>query len=354
MPISDRAPTWLGAGIAIAALAAGACGQITDIQFIAAGDWEADINNAGQVAALWWDGSSERVVRFTDGAGLELVDGVGYAEVHRPRISDTGQVVFNSNLGPVRYTDGVGTSPLQTPDVVFSFAMGIGSTGTVVGQANFAGISPTQGTRYVEGVGMVPIVPPGSSPGISAAFAMNAWGQIVGEWQPTLGPAVAVRYTPGLGMESLGTLGGAESVGHGLNDRGDVFGWSTAPNGEQYNFLYTDAAGIQSLGTTALQVIFEDINNDGWIVGADGRSFGPSNAVIWTATHGYVDLNSLVPSGVQAYFAAALSVNDHGQVAVWGSVNGQPGIYRVTVQQLPDPGGIAVLAMGLLCHRRRR
>ena len=63
----------------------------------------------------------------------------------------------------------------------------------------------------------------------------------------TTGGTVAVA-APTYRVEDLGTLpGDVASVAMGINERGDVVGWSVRPNGDTRAFLYTDEAGMTAL-----------------------------------------------------------------------------------------------------------
>jgi len=80
----------------------------------------------------------------------------------------------------------------------------------------------------------------------------------------------AVRYTPGVGFEQLGDLGGTTTQATGINSQGDVVGWGYASNETQFTraFLYTDSRGIVDLGTFGgTGAGAADINDDGWICG---------------------------------------------------------------------------------------
>ena len=50
-------------------------------------------------------------------------------------------------------------------------------------------------------------------------------------------------------MRSLGTLGGANCEGHGINNRGEIVGGSEIANGNNRAFLWRPGRGMRSLGT---------------------------------------------------------------------------------------------------------
>lgn len=83
----------------------------------------------------------------------------------------------------------------------------------------------------------------------------------------------AVCYTPGVGFERLGDLGGPWTRAMGINSRGDVVGYgfldaSGFTPSNQHAFLYTDTRGMVDLGLFGgTSAGAADINDDGWICG---------------------------------------------------------------------------------------
>jgi probable HAF family extracellular repeat protein len=336
-------------GVLVVMGKAGAQGLTLEFIGTNPGIW-ADINDRGQVVMVSGDASGARVGRYTDGVGLELL-GPASSAIFRPRIGNSGQFAWEDSDGhSYRWTDGVGAVNVDTLGVGYMAATGINDYGHVVGVTHIQG-HRANWVYGVEGPAAV-VVPSLSGPGEYLASGINNVGQIVGEREPIGSHAHAVRFTPGVGVVDLGTLGGLESVGHGINARGDVFGWSTATDGFDHVFLYTDSGGMENLGPLAIHVTLNDINDSGWIA---ARSTLANHAVVWTRETGFVDLNSLLSAGSGAELFEALAINNHNQLAVRGVVDGQYGVYRVTVHQLPGPAGALPLIGGLvLSYRRRR
>ena len=78
-------------------------------------------------------------------------------------------------------------------------------------------------------------------------------------------------------MKDLGTLGGNESHGYGVNDAGDVVGWSEITKGSsvEHAFLYSGGT-MHDLGTLGGQISEAyAINNSGQIVGYSETAGGP-------------------------------------------------------------------------------
>jgi probable HAF family extracellular repeat protein len=51
-------------------------------------------------------------------------------------------------------------------------------------------------------------------------------------------------------LEDLGTLGGSSSCAEGINDAGEIVGWTDLANGQGHAFVYTDQEGMIDLNTT--------------------------------------------------------------------------------------------------------
>lgn len=131
------------------------------------------------------------------------------------------------------------------------------------------------------------------------------------------GAAGATTRTHGFGSGSyqairLGTLGGRSSLGSGLNDLGQVVGWSEAADGRIRPFIWQDGrmAGLRPL-TPGLDNWSDGtataINNRGDVVGHSFVADGV-HAVMWRAGR-VIDLGTL---GTAAY---ATAVDDKGRVA---------------------------------------
>lgn len=151
--------------------------------------------------------------------------------------------------------------------------------------------------------------------GLSLAVASIACRETVLE--PTKGPSpnVAPAYAIAAGAtgRDLGTLGGPNSQATGVNDNGQVVGWSVDAAGNDRAFIWTDAGGMQDLGVgTAAGYRYAmafGINNKGQVVGqywAQGL-----RAFIWQPSVGAKSLATPSPW----VSALAFSISDNGYVA---------------------------------------
>ena len=88
--------------------------------------------------------------------------------------------------------------------------------------------------------------------GYSEPGTLNKYGQVVGySFTTTPGVYHAFLYTPGVGIQDLGTLGGTLSQALDVNDSGHVVGVAALPGDTGYHaFLYTPSTGIQDIGAT--------------------------------------------------------------------------------------------------------
>ncbi len=108
----------------------------------------------------------------------------------------------------------------------------------------------------------------------------------------------------------LGTLGGAESRAYGINEAGQVVGYSLTAEGEQHAFVWDESAGMIDLGTLGGdKSIAYAINNRGQVVGSARTASGKLHAFIWE--QGRMTDIGVLPGG---NCTEAVSINDAGQV----------------------------------------
>ena len=116
----------------------------------------------------------------------------------------------------------------------------------------------------------------------SAAYGINDSGQVVGFSRTASGPHHAFLWTTDGGMQDLGTLGGSNSYAYGINDSGQVVGFSYTASGDYHAFLWTADGGMQDIGTLGgSNSDAYGINDSGQIVGFSRTASGQGRACMW-------------------------------------------------------------------------
>jgi probable HAF family extracellular repeat protein len=172
----------------------------------------------------------------------------------------------------------------------------------------------------------------------SSALAINNHNQVVGWASPTQAtpcepgvpcpppPSHAALWDNGI-MQDLGTLGGENSQATAINERGQVVGWSTLPDGSRHAFFWDNGA-MHDLGAVGLFPTYRRvglvvsssvaINERGQVIG--NRPEG--GAFLWGD-----GVNQPLPLDF------ATGINNRGQVVGW--------------LMQPDAGGVLKLQAAL-------
>ena len=117
-------------------------------------------------------------------------------------------------------------------------------------------------------------------------------------------------------MIDLGTLGGLLSVAYGINNSGQIVGYSLTAQGQEHAFLDSDGS-MRDLGTLG------GTRSEAFSVNERGQIVGSSSVAADVAFHGFLysdgsmtDLNSLVDeSGAGYLIHTGTSINNAGQIA---------------------------------------
>ena len=153
---------------------------------------------------------------------------------------------------------------------------------------------------------------------------------VVGEAHLPSGFWRAFRWTQATGMQDLGTLGGYFSLAYGVSANGSVVvGYAYNAAGQWRAFRWTASGGMQDLGTLGgnSSEAFAVSPDGAVVVGVARNAAGQNRPFRWTASDGMEDLNttyaSLLTNGSMLWEARAISPNGryiagYGRNAVTG------------------------------------
>jgi probable HAF family extracellular repeat protein len=214
-------------------------------------------------------------------------------------------------------------------------AYGINDAGQVVGTSTtYQAFLYSNG--QVTGLGAL------AGPNRSEARGINASGQVAGWLTASDGAMHAFLYSGGK-MQDLGTLpGGGWSQGYAINASGQVVGVAGAPDAVSHAFLYSGGKMIDlgALAGPASQA--NGINDAGQVVGWSTRY----RAFLY-ADGKMIDLNNLLPAGSGWTLLAAQAINNNGQIVGYGTnAAGSRDGFLLTPVSTPEPSALALLALG--------
>jgi len=198
----------------------------------------------------------------------------------------------------------------------------------------------------------------------SNGFGINDSGQVVGSSYTTGNAAVHAFRTSATGAVSdpgtdLGTLGGTRSEAWGVNALGQAVGFADYAGIAGYHAIRTTATGLISdpgtdLGTLGgMNSAAYAINLKGQTVGASYIAGNNENHAFFVDTTGPMqDLNDLIPGGTGWVLQEAHGINDSGQIAGLGTIGGQT--HAFLLNPVPEPGMYGLVSVGVLTALARR
>jgi probable HAF family extracellular repeat protein len=231
------------------------------------------INDAGQVVGTVWGVSGAQAGVWTNG-NYQALGTLGGKESYGASINNAGTVVggsltasgelhaFRASKGKIQDLGTLGSGGWST-------ALGINESGAVTGYADTGGAN-FRAFRWTESGGMQSLGTLGGA--LSYGMDINDKGTVVGTSSLTSGYLRAF-VEAGSGMVSLGTLGGLHSYGYGINARGDAVGGSLTGSNQTHAFVYREGilydlnALVPELGGWMLQWAYA-INESGQIAGS--------------------------------------------------------------------------------------
>lgn len=168
-----------------------------------------------------------------------------------------------------------------------------------------------------------------SSNGGCVASAINSNGLVVG--YANNGTATHAFLYDGQKLNDLGTLGGKTSSAAAINDSGTIVGQAAILSGVSRAFVFTGSqmTNLGTLGPATGNSAAISINASGQILGNYSTTVAPTSRPFFYSSGVMTDLNSLVP-GLTAIDPSNIYLNDAGQIAGTGTINGQQHAFLLT------------------------
>ena len=260
-------------------------------------------------------------------------------------INDASQVTGES--GHAFLWDSVnGMQDLGTLGGSGSTGRGINNTGKIVGWSDISDGSGQHAFLWDSGDGMQDLGTLGDIDS-SRAFDVNDNDQVTGLSDIEFGISHAFMWDRVNGMQDLGALGGDASRGLGINNSGQITGAITE-GGVDRAFLWDSINGVQDLGTLGGDSSLGfDINSSGQVVGYAEDSSGERQAFLYNGDS-MLDLcvlSNCIDAGWENLFEAT-GINDSGDIAGSGLINGERHAFLATV--VPLPNAVWLFGSGLL------
>ncbi|MCC6192346.1 MAG: DUF3466 family protein, partial [Anaerolineales bacterium] len=185
----------------------------------------------------------------------------------------------------------------------------------------------------------------GTLSGASEALAISDNGQVAGRYLAG-SYYQAFLWNDGV-MQGLGALGSGDSQATGVNDAGQVVGYSTVASGNPHAFLWQNGS-MQDLGTLGGNLSMAlGINNSGQVAGVSINNTYQQRAFLWNGA--MADLGTV--SGGDS--SSGQAINDAGQVAGWARLGAYPDytshafLWTGSMQDLGTLGWTDSLAHGI-------
>ncbi|MGA7127769.1 MAG: hypothetical protein WBZ19_15775 [Chthoniobacterales bacterium] len=174
----------------------------------------------------------------------------------------------------------------------------------------------------------------------SAAFGLNDSGNVIGySYQDTIAIGFLYNYADD-SMNDLGSFGGQATVATAVDNDNRVIGYSAGNNGQRIAFLYTAEAGLTPLGTLPGGSNSEAFSINSSAEGAgDSETQGDSHRPVIFTNQTAQDLG--IESTASSLLETAYGVNDSGQiVGRYQNADGATHAFLYASGQLTDLGSL--------------
>lgn len=330
--------------------------RVIDIGSLGGNSYASAINNLGQVVGGSYTSTGEhQAFVYSEGRIRSLGSPFESVNSYATGINDSGRIVGeyinNSVRGAFTYYNGVSTGIITNSGRYLSSATGINNAGQISGYSSLLnGMMGVTALLYTGGE-LTGTGPASSLAGAySAAFGLNDNGDMVGFSYTDSGYEHAFLYADGK-MIDVGTISsalGSTSYGYAINNLGQIVGTS---GGNAFSYYDGSMIDLGLLPGGRYSTAY-GVNDNGQIVGEayvgfDRRAFLYSEDMMY-------DLNSLtINDGFNILTASG--INQNGWIVGTALVNGQE--HAVLLQPVPLPATIWLLGSGLAglgCFQRFR
>jgi len=152
---------------------------------------------------------------------------------------------------------------------------------------------------------------------------LNNSGQVIG-WSDLIGDTIAhpFLWDPNASphLKDLGTLGGSKGLATALNDAGEVAGGATTQDDQEFHAFFWRNGVMTDLGTIGADTcsVVDSMNARGEVSGTSGDCAGELHGFIWQPGGSMIDLNDFVPPGSDLTVTDGETINDRGEIAGTG------------------------------------
>ncbi len=325
------------------------------------------INSSGQVAGSATLANGTSVAVKTSGAGqFQLVGGsLGVSSV-ADSINVSGSVAGTyTDSNGIRHAFSVANGNSSTINPLaggtYTLGNGINKSGQVVGTGDTA--SGTTRAFIAGSAGTPTAINPLGTGTFSQGNGINDNGTVVGSSETSPGGLVHAFLSssggPAVDLLTRNSAGNFvfDSYGMAIANNGDVTGYGDVGRFEHAFYAPSSGGPLVDLGVLpgGSSSFGYGLNDLGEVVGA--VSFGvvqpgqaSSEAFIWSAITGMLNLNSLLSTSDQANWVltSAAGINDNDQITGVGLLNGVPHGFLLTPNStVPEPTAGALAVVGL-------